>query len=77
MRKVVHKVTGMHGWFHGFYLFHGNTQAIIEFGNGNIEEFFLSEIKFESQPAESNTVDGQALFTTKANTPLRSAEAVH
>jgi hypothetical protein len=56
---------GLHGFFHGFFQF-GTLQdgcdgmAIVEFYDGSCDFFSVGYIRFLSQPAESNTVDGMA-----------------
>lgn len=68
MRKVVLKESGRHGWFHGFFQFASNgeqfSEAIIEFEDGTVDNFGITQIRFVSQPAESDNAVGQALHTT-------------
>lgn len=80
MRKVEIKLSsyaGQVGFFHGIFQC-GNLEngcdpvAVVELPDGSICEFATSYIKFLSQPAESESADGQALRTT---TPAQNVEA--
>jgi len=60
------------GWFHGFF-HEGNVEggiepmAVVETLVGECIGVSVRQIKFESQPAESEFADGQALRTTNAS----------
>jgi len=79
VRKVEIKLSsyvGQVGFFHGIFqvgnLEHGcDPVAVVELQDGHMCQFDTSYIQFLSQPAESESADGQALRTINASCSLR------